>query len=221
MKKHRMSILLIALLVLFSFTACGESKSIEAGGLSMVLGENAELIQGTGGTWEVPGKYKLEVKGVYLDDTGEAVEDLTDPAGILISPARSHFFIVYDVTNLGYDLTDKDRELNEIQLSNIFTTLRINDGKELGTGNEIRIRPYPYAENDYKYDKVKLDYGLDLVENGQSVEDLYFEFVADREINMEKDVLVFTTFFNDDENDQTYDGVFELKFQPLSEYLAE
>ncbi len=215
-RKILLFVLILALTL--ALVGCGNTKAFEAGGLSIVVNENGELIKGKEGTWEVPGKYRLNIKGVYLDDTKEAIADLKDPAGVLIFRPKGHFYIVYEATNLGYDITEKDKELNNIQLSAIFSTFRLNDGKSQ-KGNIVNIRPYPFSKNDYKYDKVKLDYRLDLIEKGKTSEELVYEFVTDRSIDIDKDVLVFTTFFNDKENDKTYDGVFELKFKSLSKYI--
>ncbi len=207
---------LVAVLVLASlvFTACGESKSFEAGGLSIVVGENGEFIQGETGTWEVAGKYKIEITGVYYDDTGASVEPILDENGNVDIEPEGYFAVVYNITNLGYELTDKDMEKGGVDMSSMYTTFRINDGKEK------YARPYPYEADDYKYSykDIKLDYIIPAVPKGET-EEFYNEFVTNKEIDLDNDVLVFTTFFNDGEN--TYDGVFEMKFSSLSKFLED
>ncbi len=212
MKKKIFSMVVVCLLAVLTFSACGESKSFEAGGRSIVVGENAEFIQGEYGAWEVPGKYKIDVLGAFLDDTGEPVEPILDEDGNIEIEPEAYFVLVYDVINLGYELTDEDKESGEIQKSAMYTTVRINDGEE------ILLRPYPYSDTDYKHSfkDVKIDYGIPSVAKGAS-ENFTDQFVTNKPIDIENDVLVFTTFFNDGEN--TYDGVFELKFSSLAEAM--
>ncbi len=213
MKKKILSVFALSLVIVMMFTGC-DTKSFEAGGLSIVVGENGEFIQGESGTWEVPGKYKIEVTGVIYDDTGEAVEPILTPSGNVKYQPEGYFALIFQVTNLGYDLSDKDKENGEIQMSDLFSTFRINDGEGVLT------RPYPYEEDDYEYEysQIKLNYAIPTVEKGETKEVIY-EFVTDEPIDVLNDVLVFTTFFNDGE--KAYDGVFEMKFTSLAELLAE
>ncbi len=212
MKKKIFSTLAVCLLATLTFAACGETKSFEAGGLSVVVGENGEFIQGEFGAWEVPGKYKIDVLGAFLDDTGEPVEPILDADGNVEIQPEAYFVLVYDVTNLGYELTEEDAESGEIQKSSMYTTVRINDGEE------ILLRPYPYGEDDYKHSfkEIKIDYGIPSVAKGETGE-FNDQFVTNKPIDIENDVLVFTTFFNDGEN--SYDGVFEIKFSSLTEVM--
>ncbi len=214
MIKLRSGILFFLVVSLFVFSGCGEHKSFEAGGRYIVVGENGEFIQGESGVWEVPGKYKLEVLGVFLDDTGdEETLALKNPSGNVVFEPKGLIIIAYTVTNLGYELTDSDIEKQEIDMSSMYSTFRINDGEK------VNLRPYPYSDNDYKYSKVTLDYGLPLVEKGEETDIIQDGFVTNKAIDLDKDVMVFTTFFNDGTN--TYDGVFEMKIRSLSKFLDE
>lgn len=200
--------------MMLALTGCDMSEGcVEAGGRSICAGENTVLVQGTSATWEVPEKYKFECTGVYLDDAYfDEVEPLKDPAGIVKFSPQSRFIVAYQVSNLGYELTDKDRESGTINLSSYWTTFRVN------SGDDIVVRPYPWEDDDYKYDAVDFsDWEIPAVEIGETSEEMLMEIVSDTEIDVDKDVLVFTTFFNDGEN--TYTGVFEMKFQSLKKYL--
>lgn len=217
--KMKFGMVILILLAMLFVGGCdaGSGKMIKAGGLSLSVGENGQLMQGESAVWEIPGKWKIEIFGVYLDDTGEELERLEEPGllGKTLMVPKDRFFIEYQITNLGYEIKEEYVKDEELLLSSMFNTFRIN------TGDEIKVRPYPFTEDDHKYDSVKLDYHFPALEIGASTDGWYEEFVTDKSIDMEKDVLVFTMFFNDrqEKEDVTYDGVFEMKFTSFSAYL--
>ncbi len=216
MKKRIVFLLSTLLVLILSLSACSDEDlgCVEAGGLTICAGENTTLISGESGVWEVPGKYRFECLGAFYNDVDlDQIEDLKDPAGLVIFSPKDDFIVAFKVSNLGYTLTDADREKGTIQLSSLYSTNRINDGEK------IEYRPYPWEEDDYQYDEVNLDYEIPAVEKGQSSEVFYDEFVTNYPLDREKDVFVFTTFFNDGEN--VYNGVFEIKLTSLQKYLEE
>ncbi len=213
MSKKIIVLLSTIMVIMLVITGCStETGCVEAGGRTICAGENTELIQGTGGVWEIPDKYRFECIGVFYNDVDfEAIQPLKNPdTGVVQFQPEANIIVAYKVSNLGYELTDNDKEQGGVQKSSYYSTLRINDGEK------IIIRPYPWDDTDYKYAKVNLDYRIPAVEIGESVE-TYDEFVTDTTLDFENDVLVFTTFFNDGKD--VYNGVFEMKLQALSKYM--
>lgn len=204
----------IFLSLTFIFSSCGGSNCFNAGGQKICVGENATFVQGKNGVWEIPGKYKFECKGVFMNDVDlPTIEDLKDPSGNVVFDVKGDFLLVYELTNLGYSLTEKDKESKRITKSGFFEKFDLNDGKE------ITIRPYPYEDNDYKYDEISLNYQFPAIEKGESTGDIFEEFVTDRVLDMDNDVLVFTMFFNDGQ--QVHEAVFEMELSSLEEFFKE
>lgn len=211
MRNEKVFGIILGLLVL-SMTSCDEAQTFEVGGRYVVGDENTHIIKGDGGVWEIPGLYKVEVLGVFIDDeTDYGDELLLERKFSVVFRGKQVFDIAMRVTNINYDVTDKELEEGTIKGSSLCDMMRINDDTD-----ETYLRPFPYDDGDEKYDIITLDYGIPAVKKGETSEILTVTMATKKPINIEKDVICFHNFWMTGEAGGITSW-FELTPQKLSE----
>ncbi len=212
----KLAVVFLALLfAMVVMTSCDDSQAkYEVGGTEIVRGKDAQVIRGTEGVWEVPGKYRLTVYGVYYNDYDmDYVDDLTDPSGNVVMSPKTHLILDYTMENLGLENV-KDGFVEDSKLFDIFM---INNGKD-ANGDDINFFVFPYEDDDYEYDGTAFN-GWQLEDLPEGTEGYLFEIVSASKVNPETDVLVFTASFKD--GDEVHEAIFEIKFSSLAKIMEE